>query len=86
MGITRLNHAVLFVRDVERSVAFYTDVLGFRRIEMTPEGSREPRSCRRRARPMTTTSVCSRSARLPVRREPAAVPSGCTTWRGRSTR
>jgi catechol-2,3-dioxygenase len=38
MGITRLNHAVLFVRDVERSVAFYTDVLGFRRIEMTPEG------------------------------------------------
>ena len=38
MGITRLNHAVLFVRDVERSVAFYTDVLGFRRIDMTPEG------------------------------------------------
>jgi catechol 2,3-dioxygenase-like lactoylglutathione lyase family enzyme len=28
--ITRLNHAVLYVRDVERSVAFYTDVLGFR--------------------------------------------------------
>ena len=38
MGITHLNHAVLFVRDVERSVAFYTDVLGFRRIDMTPEG------------------------------------------------
>jgi catechol-2,3-dioxygenase len=38
MGITRLNHAVLFVRDIERSVAFYTDVLGFRRIDMTPEG------------------------------------------------
>jgi catechol-2,3-dioxygenase len=30
MPITRLNHAVLFVRDVERSVAFYRDVLGFR--------------------------------------------------------
>ena len=30
MGIQRLNHAVLYVRDVERSVAFYTDVLGFR--------------------------------------------------------
>jgi catechol 2,3-dioxygenase-like lactoylglutathione lyase family enzyme len=28
--ITRLNHAVLYVRDVERSVAFYRDVLGFR--------------------------------------------------------
>jgi catechol-2,3-dioxygenase len=38
MGITRLNHAVLFVRDLERSVAFYTDVLGFSRIDMTPEG------------------------------------------------
>ena len=38
MGITRLNHAVLFVADLERSVAFYTDVLGFRRIDMTPEG------------------------------------------------
>jgi catechol-2,3-dioxygenase len=30
MGIRRLNHAVLYVRDVARSVAFYTDVLGFR--------------------------------------------------------
>ena len=38
MPITRLNHAVLYVRDVERSVAFYRDVLGFRRIPMTPDG------------------------------------------------
>ncbi len=38
MPITRLNHAVLFVRDVQRSVAFYTEVLGFRRVDMTPEG------------------------------------------------
>lgn len=38
MAIHRLNHAVLFVRDVERSVAFYRDVLGFRRVDMTPEG------------------------------------------------
>ena len=30
MAIHRLNHAVLYVRDVERSVAFYGDVLGFR--------------------------------------------------------
>ena len=29
MAIHRLNHAVLYVRDVERSVAFYGDVLGF---------------------------------------------------------
>ena len=38
MAIQRLNHAVLYVRDVARSVAFYTDVLGFSRIDMTPEG------------------------------------------------
>jgi catechol-2,3-dioxygenase len=30
MPITRLNHAVLYVRNVERSVAFYTEILGFR--------------------------------------------------------
>ena len=29
MGIHRLNHAVLYVRDVDASVAFYSDVLGF---------------------------------------------------------
>ncbi|MBV9292886.1 MAG: VOC family protein [Frankiales bacterium] len=39
MGIHRLNHAVLYVRSIEESVAFYRDVLGFRRIEeMTPDG------------------------------------------------
>jgi catechol-2,3-dioxygenase len=38
MGITRLNHAVLFVRDIQRSVDFYTNMLGFKRIDMTPEG------------------------------------------------
>ena len=34
MPITRLNHAVLYVRDVERSVAFYQDALGFQRLPM----------------------------------------------------
>ena len=38
MPISRLNHAVLYVRDLERSVAFYRDVLGFRRLDMTPDG------------------------------------------------
>jgi catechol 2,3-dioxygenase-like lactoylglutathione lyase family enzyme len=39
MAIFRLNHAVLYVRELSQSVAFYTDVLGFRRIdEMTPDG------------------------------------------------
>ncbi|MGY1815796.1 VOC family protein [Blastococcus sp. SYSU D00820] len=30
MPVQRLNHAVLYVRDVDRSLAFYRDVLGFR--------------------------------------------------------
>jgi catechol 2,3-dioxygenase-like lactoylglutathione lyase family enzyme len=38
MPIFRLNHAVLYVRDVERSVAFYRDVLGFRTV-MTMGGA-----------------------------------------------
>ena len=32
MGVFRLNHAVLFVRNLEESVRFYGDVLGFRRV------------------------------------------------------
>src|ERR1700754_1556484 len=38
MGIHRLNHAVLYVSDLARSVAFYQDVLGFQRVPMTPDG------------------------------------------------
>jgi catechol 2,3-dioxygenase-like lactoylglutathione lyase family enzyme len=38
MGIHRLNHAVLYISDVKRSVAFYTEVLGFRVVNMTPDG------------------------------------------------
>jgi len=36
--ITRLNHAVLYVRDVGRSVAFYSDVLGFKVLDVLPDG------------------------------------------------
>ncbi|HET9142795.1 VOC family protein [Actinophytocola sp.] len=36
MGIRRLNHAVLYVRDVERSVSFYRDLLGFRVVHQGP--------------------------------------------------
>jgi catechol-2,3-dioxygenase len=38
MGIHRLNHAVLYISDLTRSVAFYSDVLGFRVVNMTPDG------------------------------------------------
>jgi len=37
MGITRLNHAVLYVSDLRRSVVFYAEVLGFRPVDMTPD-------------------------------------------------
>lgn len=30
MAVTRLNHAVLYVRDVDRSVASWTEAMGFR--------------------------------------------------------
>jgi catechol-2,3-dioxygenase len=36
MPVQRLNHAVLYVRDVERSVAFYADALGFRTVMGMP--------------------------------------------------
>src|SRR6478609_358591 len=39
MAIRRMNHAVLYVRDAERSAAFYRDVLGFRDVAAFPGGA-----------------------------------------------
>jgi catechol-2,3-dioxygenase len=36
MPVHRLNHAVLYVSDVDRSVAFYRDALGFRTVMSFP--------------------------------------------------
>ena len=36
MGVQRLNHAVLYVRDVEVSKEFYSSVLGFRTVSEFP--------------------------------------------------
>ncbi|MBF6080210.1 VOC family protein [Nocardia cyriacigeorgica] len=34
MGMRGINHVVLYVSDLERSLAFYEDVLGFQRLSM----------------------------------------------------
>ena len=39
MAIHRLNHAVLYVRDAERSAEFYSRVLGFRRLPFDAPGA-----------------------------------------------
>jgi len=39
MAISRLNHAVLYVREVSRTVAFYRDVLDFRVKTELPGGA-----------------------------------------------
>src|ERR1051325_10490852 len=36
MEIRRMNHAVLYVRDADRTFAFYRDVLGFRAVGEMP--------------------------------------------------
>jgi catechol-2,3-dioxygenase len=36
MPVQRLNHAVLYVRDLDRSVGFYTEALGFRIVHHMP--------------------------------------------------
>src|SRR3954453_13205490 len=36
MPVTRLNHAVLYVRDAERTAAFFTEVMGFRPVMQMP--------------------------------------------------
>ena len=36
MAITRLNHAVLFVRDADAAAAFYRDAFGFEELDRPP--------------------------------------------------
>ena len=87
MGIHRLNHAVLFVGDLDRSVAFYTEVLGFRVVDMTPDGFRGAAFLQA---PGSTNDhdlgLFEIGADRRAERRPAAARSGSTTWPGRSTR
>ena len=52
MPVQRLNHAVLYVRDVDRSVAFYREALGFRVVrDAGPGGVPAGRGLHQRPRP-----------------------------------
>ena len=42
MEVKELGHIVLYVRDIERSVAFYRDVLGWRQVAPEPSGEGNP--------------------------------------------
>jgi catechol 2,3-dioxygenase-like lactoylglutathione lyase family enzyme len=49
MGITRMDHIELVARDLEQTISFYVDVLGFKRgrrtISSRPDGSRVEQAC-----------------------------------------
>ena len=65
MGIRRMNHAVLYVRDARRQQQFYTDVLGFSIVVDDPDGAFVFMRGARLAT-ITTTSPSSRSAPRPA--------------------
>ncbi len=85
MGIHRLNHAVLYVGDLDRSVAFYRDVLGFRRVPMTPEGFRGAAFLQAPGSTNDHDLGLFEIGAGAGRRPPAGPPSASTTWPGRWT-
>ena len=81
VNAVRLNHAVLFVADLERSLEFYQQAFGMEVVAREPRANaaflRLPRSGNHH-----DLGLFGVGARRPDR----AGPSGSTTWRGRSTR
>ena len=79
---TRLNHAVLFVTDLERSLAFYTGVFGMEVAAREPRANaaflRLPRSGNHHDLGLFGVGAPARPAR--------AARSASTTWPGSSTR
>ncbi len=68
VNAVRLNHAVLYVADLERSVAFYQQAFGMEVMAREPRA--KPRSCGCPGRATTTTWGCSGS--VPSHRARAA--------------
>ncbi len=52
MEVKELGHVVLYIRDLQRSVAFYRNVLGWRQVYRVEAWSRDSRAAAR------TTSCC----------------------------
>ena len=84
MPVTRLNHAVLYVRDLEVTREFYEGALGFETLTHLPGQAAFLRApgLDERPRPRRVPDRLGRRARA----RPVAAPSGCTTWPGRWTR
>ena len=82
MPVTRLNHAVLYVRDVERTREFYESVLGFKTLLWMPGQAaffQAPGSTN--DHDLGTFQIGSGAGPS----EAGAARSGSTTWPGRST-
>ena len=82
MPVTRLNHAVLFVRNVEQSVAFYREALGFEQVMGMPGAAFLQAPASSNDHDLGLFEIGAGAGPSP----PVAAPSACTTWRGRWTR
>ena len=80
MAVRGLNHAVLYVRDVARTIDFYENALGFRVITSFPGGAFFQAPGSTNDHDLGVFEIGGQAA--PVRRR-AAARSACTTWRGR---
>src|SRR5215470_2800868 len=83
MAVRRLNHAVLYVRDLAEAVGFYTGALGFEvRSQMGDRAAflRAPGSANDHDLGLFALDG---AAPAPATPRPG---SGCITWRGRSAR
>ena len=75
--VTRLNHAMLYVRDLDRSVTFYREAFGM--VEVWRDG---PVALLRTIGSQNHHDLAFLAVGEDAPRPPRA-PPGCTTWRGR---
>ena len=81
VNAVRLNHAVLFVADLERSIAFYQQAFDMTVMAREPRANAAFLRLPRSGQPPRPRPVRGRRPAAP----PARLASGSTTWPGRST-